>query len=183
MTSFVRILFDITARTKSQKNFANWNDKYHTSFLLSHELEVTCEQTSYLATQFIYSPTIQRCHNWCLNMRLPLNFNILNSFYLFICLIYWSILYNYLIHLFIFIYLLIFIHSFIVFRRAPCAVRRPPSPVRRPPFAVCFHHILRTPPAKLCYSFVSICSSELVQCRSCVYGDFTIPIKPITSIV
>ena len=130
MTSLVRILFDITARTKSQKNFANWNDKYHTSFLLSHELEVTCEQTSYLATQFIFSPTIQRCHNWCLNMRLPLNFNILNSFYLFICLIYWSILYNYLIHLFIFIYLLIFIHLFIVFRRAPCAVHRPPSAVR-----------------------------------------------------
>ena len=176
MTSLVRILFDITARTKSQKNFANWNDKYHTSFLLSHELEVTCEQTSYLATQFIFSPTIQRCHNWCLNMRLPLNFNILNSFYLFICLIYWSILYNYLIHLFIFIYLLIFIHLFIVFRRAP-------STVPRPPFAVCFHHILQTPPAKLCYSFVSICPSELVQCRSCVYGDFTIPIKPITSIV
>ena len=40
------ILLDITARTTSQKNFANLNDRNHTSFLPSHELEVTFAQTS-----------------------------------------------------------------------------------------------------------------------------------------
>ena len=87
-----------------------------------------------------------------LNRRLPLNLNILNSVFLFICLIYWSILYNYPIHLF-FIDWLTYFYSFI-YCFPPCAVR--------------FHHILQTPSAKLCYSFVSICLSELVQCRSCV---------------
>ena len=45
----------------SQKNFANWNDRNYTSFLPSHELEVTFEQTNKLPALFIFPPTI---HNW-----------------------------------------------------------------------------------------------------------------------
>ena len=60
------ILFDVAVLTISQKNIAYWNDRNHTSFIPSHELEVAFKQTSQLPTLFIFSPTIQRCHNWYL---------------------------------------------------------------------------------------------------------------------
>ena len=66
---FACLLFDRSQLTR--KNFANWNDRNYTSFLPSHELEVTFEQTNTckLPTLFIFPPTIQRYHNWHLYFK------------------------------------------------------------------------------------------------------------------
>ena len=82
----------------SQKNFANWNDRNYTSFLPSHELEVTFEQTNTckLPTLFIFPPTIQRYHNWYLYFKyFEFGFYFILS-YLFIYLIYLSYTFIYL---------------------------------------------------------------------------------------
>ena len=113
------ILFDITACTILQENFANWNDRHHIPFLPSHEMEVTFEHNCLLCLSSLRP-------SWDVTTDIYI-FNILNSvfFFKFICLIYLSILYIYLLHLFF-----IFIHLFSIFRRPPSAVR---------------FHILQTP--------------------------------------
>ena len=117
------ILFDITACTILQENFANWNDRHHIPFLPSHEMEVTFEHNCLLCLSSLRP-------SWDVTTDIYI-FNILNSvfflnlFVLFIYLFYIFIFYIY--SLFLFIYLVFSAVrrplSVSIFYRHPCQTR------------------------------------------------------------